>query len=64
MLAAAECPDVIMEADETDNQDEKNTQRIDNPYSTEEKNYLPEPDEEPEMTESKSSLSCFINSNL
>lgn len=54
------CPDVLMEAAETDNQDEKGAQRGDRepPYSAEEMNSFPEPDEEPKVTESKSS---FIN---
>lgn len=47
-----------METGETDNQDENGAQRVDREplYSTEEMNFFPEPDEEPEVTESKSSF--------
>ena len=51
---------------ETDNQDTENTQMAEKepPNSSEELNNLPEPDEELEIGQSKSSLSCFITNNI
>lgn len=48
---------------ETDNQDEESPLTPDKepPYSSEGMNNLSEPEEEPEITESKSSVLCFIN---
>lgn len=51
-------PDVIMDPAETDNQDEMADKEP--PNSSEELNT--EPDEEPEITEGKSSFSCFNKS--
>lgn len=47
-----------MDPTESDNQDEGSVQRANTepPNSSEELNNLPEPDEEPEVTESKSFL--------
>lgn len=54
-----------MDPAEADHQDEESAQRADEepPHSSEELNSFPELDEEPEIIESKSSLSCFINYN-
>lgn len=62
MHTAAECPDVIKDPAETDNQDEESNQRAEEERSnsTEELNNLSEFDNEPEITEGKSSLLCFM----
>lgn len=51
----AECLDFLMEAEETDSQDQKIFTKQP-PYLTAENNDHPEPDVEPEKTESKSLL--------
>lgn len=65
MHTAAECPDVVMDPAETDDQDEEGAQRTseEHPNSSEEMNNLPELDNEPKIAESKLSLLCFINHN-
>lgn len=62
MHTAAECPDLIKDPAETDNQDEESNQRAEEERSnsTEELNNLSEFDNEPEITEGKSSLLCFM----
>lgn len=62
----SECSDVISDHGETDNQDEESAQRADKELFSlsEDLNNWPEPDEEPEITESKSSLLCSINRNV
>lgn len=51
-----------MKAGEADNQDENGPRRVDRepPYSTEEMKCFPEPDEEPEVTKSKSSFISIL----
>lgn len=66
VLTAAECSDIIInEMAETDNQEEESAPRADKEqlYSSEELNNSSEPDEEPEIKESKSSSLCFKDLN-
>lgn len=57
---------MLVDPAETDNQNEESAQMDDDepPNLSEELNHLPDLDEEPEIIESKSSLSCFTNQNV